>query len=92
MSIFKIKVMSNIKVRNANYLKNYEIQLHFATNERMTVDLEHFLSKDQFSDLKDKEVFKNFKIEDGNLVWENGAEFSANFLYSRPSEDELSCV
>ena len=53
--------MSNIKVRNANYLKDYEIQLHFATNERMTVDLEHFLSKDQFSDLKDKEVFQKLQ-------------------------------
>ena len=84
--------MNNIRLTKANYLKDYEIQLYFATNERMTVDLEHFLNKEKFSDLKDKDIFKNFKIEDGNLVWENGAHFSATFLYSRPSEDELSCV
>lgn len=83
--------MNNIKLTKASYVFEYTVNLVFSTNEKMTVNLQRFIEKPEFSALKGQEVFKDFRIEDGNLVWENGAHFAAEFLYGLPNETELSC-
>ncbi|KMQ72549.1 DUF2442 domain-containing protein [Chryseobacterium koreense] len=83
--------MNNIKLTKASYVSEYTVNLEFSTNEKMTVNLQRFIEKPEFSGLKNQEIFKDFKIEDGNLVWKNGAHFAADFLYGLPNETELSC-
>lgn len=84
--------MDRIKLTKAKYDTNYQLDLVFNTNEKMTVNLERFLDKNEFLALQDKDIFKQFRIYDGNLEWDNGAEFSADFLYNLPNEAGLSCV
>jgi len=45
------------------------------------VNLEGYLEKPVFSPLRDKDYFKKFKLNPFTIEWENGADFSPEFLY-----------
>ena len=45
------------------------------------VDLENNLDKKIFEPLKDKSFFKNFNLNNWTIEWENGADFSPEFLH-----------
>ncbi|MDR0792710.1 MAG: DUF2442 domain-containing protein [Chitinophagaceae bacterium] len=56
----------------ANYLHGYTIRLYFNDGLQKDVDFGTFLKKrshPQWDKYNDPEIFKTFKIENGNIVW-----------------------
>jgi hypothetical protein len=62
-----------IKVKDATYLKDYTIRLVFNDNTIRDVDFGVFLKKRYPVSICNKNLdldnFRNFKIEQGNIVW-----------------------
>jgi hypothetical protein len=61
-----------IRVEKAQYIENYKIKIEFTDKSSSTVDFENFFRKNPHpvhDKYKDLELFKQFKIESGNLVW-----------------------
>lgn len=72
--------MGLIWITNANYLKDYKIELDFNNNKKGVFDFENRLHSKLFLPLKELETFKKFKLNSWTLEWENGADFSPEFL------------
>jgi Protein of unknown function (DUF2442) len=72
--------MSLIWITKANYLKEYQIELEFNNSKKGIVDFEPYLSKKIFQPLIILDNFKNFKLNSWTIEWENGADFSPDFL------------
>ncbi|MBS3775752.1 MAG: DUF2442 domain-containing protein [Bacteroidales bacterium] len=73
--------MELIKVLDANYIEEYKIEFLFNDGKKKVVDLKDELWGEIFEPLKDMTYFKNFKLNDFTIEWENGADFSPEFLY-----------
>ena len=62
-----------IFVSNATYLNDYVIRLVFNDKTSKDIDFEPFLKTSKLRSICEKYLdldnFKNFKIEDGNIVW-----------------------
>ncbi len=80
--------MELLLVEKAKYLNNYKIQLTFNTGEVKAVDLYNTLNKPIFEPLKKISFFKNFKMDPFTIEWENGADFSPDYLYRLATEQE----
>ena len=75
-------------VIDANYKKNYIIDIQFSNKKVKSVDFESFLNANYntlFEKYKNIEIFKSFKIEDGKLVWGDNWEliFPTKDLYDQ---------
>lgn len=82
--------MSLIWITKADYISEYTIEFTFNTGEKFPVDLEKYLDKGIFEELRDKDYFKNFKLNSWTIEWENGADFSPEFLYSLNKSKEFA--
>ena len=82
--------MNNIKVVDAQYLNEYKIDIEFSNGFRNVVDLKEELWGKVFEPLNDLKYFKNFKINPFTICWENGADFSPEFLYEIAKKNEFS--
>jgi hypothetical protein len=72
--------MSLVWVTKASYLKEYQIEIEFNNNKKGVVDLKGHLDKKIFEPLKEIDNFRKFKLNSWTLEWENGADFSPEFL------------
>ena len=66
--------MKSISVINAKYKESFKLEIVFNDNKIKVVDFELFLQNHnhpQYNKYKKAENFKRFKIENGNVVWEN---------------------
>ncbi len=72
--------MDLIWVTQAKYLSDYKIQLVFNDGFKGIVDLKDSLKGEVFEPLKNKEYFKNFKINSWTIEWEK-ADFAPEYLY-----------
>jgi Protein of unknown function (DUF2442) len=72
------------RVLEARYVDAYIIWLRFNDGSQGEVDLKSELWGPVFEPLKDHVRFKNFSIHPDlhTIVWENGADFSPEFLHS----------
>ena len=64
--------MDTISVKEAKYLNDFKIEILFNDHKKRIVDFEAFLSSHshpQFNKYKQTAYFKNFQIENGNVVW-----------------------
>ena len=70
-------------IKNAEYKKDYEISLEFENGDVKIVNLENHLNNGILNDLKNKANFTKFKLnhDTDTIEWENGADFSPDFLY-----------
>lgn len=70
-------------VRNAVYSSEFKLVVTFEDERSRLVDLEPYLDGEVFEPLKNIEYFKNFRVNTDldTVVWENGADFSPDFLY-----------
>jgi hypothetical protein len=68
---------------NAEYLNDYKIVFTFENGEKKLVNFEDMLWGEIFEPLKDKTLFKQFKInkEYGTIVWSNGADVAPDGMY-----------
>lgn len=71
------------KLISADVVGEYAIRLSYADGTNGIVNLEPELDGGIFFELKDPSVFRKFKInfQFGTLEWDNGADFSPEFLY-----------
>ena len=74
--------MSLLWITKAEYVNDFKINIQFNTDEKGTVDLKNKLDKKIFEPLKNETFFKNFKLNNWTIEWENGADFSPEFLYN----------
>lgn len=61
-----------IAIESAEYVERYKLNLRFSDGTKRIVDLEDFLSKSSNPMIRkylDKEEFKGFTIEYGDLFW-----------------------
>lgn len=84
--------MKNIKVVKAEYLNDYFINIEFSNGFKNSVDLKEELWGKIFEPLNDRNYFKNFKLNPFTIYWENGADFSPEFLYELAKKQELLFV
>ncbi len=73
--------MNLIKITSAKYLNDYKIEVELNNGDKKEIDLENELWGEVFEPLKDITKFKNFKLNPFTIEWENGADFSPEFLY-----------
>jgi hypothetical protein len=71
-----------LHVKDAKYLHDYVIWVRFNDGIEGEADLEQELTGEIFGPLKDKELFKSFKVDPvlETIVWENGADLAPEFL------------
>ena len=70
-------------VRRATYAGEFRLLVVFENGDERLVDLEPHLDGPIFEPLKDPAYFRDFRINEDidTVVWENGADFSPDFLY-----------
>ena len=67
----------------AKHIKDYKVWIAFDDGQEGDIDLTKTLKNRNgvFKPLQDINYFKNFKIENDTLSWENGADLAPEFLY-----------
>jgi len=73
-----------LEVLDANCIGKYNVELSFNNGLEGVVDLQETIKSDKrtlFSDLKDEQVFQDFKIEHSTLVWSNGLDIAPEYLF-----------
>lgn len=71
-----------LHVKEAKYLRDYVIWVKFNDGIEGEVDLQNELEGEVFGPLKDRDLFKSFKVDSilETVVWENGADLAPEFL------------
>ena len=71
------------RVTNARYINKYTIWIKFEDGVEGEVNLEDELWGPIFEPLRDLQTFRSFRVhpELHTIVWENGADFSPEFLH-----------
>ena len=73
------------RIIKGRYVSDYVIELQFADGRKGTIDLQEELWGPVFEPLRDPAYFRRFRVDPElhTIVWENGADFSPEFLYSQ---------
>jgi uncharacterized protein DUF2442 len=71
-------------IKKINKIDGYKITLTFNDNKTKIVDLEVYLDRGIFLQLREIEYFKKVQLnkEAGTIVWPNDADFCPDVLYS----------
>ena len=70
--LFEKYTTNNIGIENAIYVNGYQIKIRFSDGKLSIVDFKNFLQGNNHPEIKkyrDIDLFKDFKIIDGNLNW-----------------------
>jgi hypothetical protein len=71
----------NLSVKNVEPTENFNLILTFENGEKRRFDMNPFLSKGDYKELKDISKFNSVKIDTHTLVWENDADIEHSVLY-----------
>lgn len=69
-----------LKVIQAQYIKEFEIELVFSDGSKGVADLKNAFRGPVFEKLKNVDYFKRFTLNRWTIEWENGADFAPEFL------------
>lgn len=69
-----------LTIKDVEYLGEYTLLCTFSTGERRRVDLTPLLDYPAFQELRDKNKFVQFGLED-TIFWVNGADIAPEYLY-----------
>ena len=61
-------------------LPEYKIKVVLSNGKSGIFDVEPYLDKGIFTELKDYNYFRNAHIEYGTITWQNGQDFSPNTI------------
>ena len=70
-----------IKVSDANYIRDYEVELTFNDGLKSIIDLKDEIWGEVFQPLRDINYFKIFSQDRWTIGWECGADFAPEYLY-----------
>ena len=73
------------RIVEGRYISDYVIEVRFADGRKGTIDLQEELWGPVFEPLRDPAYFCRFRVHPDlhTIVWENGADFSPEFLYNQ---------
>lgn len=74
-----------LKVTDVEYMGNYALLCRFNNGLQRYVDMEPLLKYPMFAELKDKEQFRQFGLDD-TIFWANGADIAPEYLFENGSE------
>ncbi len=76
------------EIKDVQYVDGYILEIEFEDGKRKRIDLKEYIYGEVFEPLKDVERFKKFRIDKqlGTVVWDTGADFCPDFLYSHAKE------
>lgn len=69
-----------LTITDVEYLGDYTLLCSFSNGEKRKVDLTPLLSYPAFEELRDKNEFIQFGLED-TIFWKNGADIAPERLY-----------
>jgi len=72
-----------MRIKKAEYVKDYKIEIVFGDGVIKVVDFKPFLkdAKNLFIPLLDVDYFKNFSVNDTTICWPNEVDFCPDVLY-----------
>jgi len=72
-----------LHVRQARYLRNFEVEVTFNDDRRGVADLRTALDGKIFEPLRDLDVFSQLRVDPelDTIVWPNGADLAPEFIY-----------
>ena len=70
-----------LAVRNVIPTNNYQLILTFENGEKRQLDMNPYLNKGIFNDLRDLSKFNTVRISFDTIEWENEADLDPEFLY-----------
>ena len=71
-----------VRVVRAEYVRDYQIKIHFNDSTEKVVDFSRWLRGEVFKPLTNKREFKRFFVAGGTVCWPNGADVAPETLYS----------
>lgn len=74
--------MEPIKIISATYIENYIIEFMFNNGKTKRINFIDELWGEVFIPLQNIEYFKKFRLNPFTIEWENGADFSPEYLYN----------
>jgi len=86
--VFRVTGATMHAIRNVQYVSGYRLLLTFEDARTRMVDLAPHLDGEIFEPLKDPAYFKRVRVSEDldTIVWDNGADFSPDFLYEIGTE------
>ena len=63
-------------------LPNYQLLLTFAHGEQRQFDMNPYLEKGVFAELKDESLFRSVRVSFDTIEWPNGADLCPEVLYA----------
>lgn len=75
------------RLKDAEYLGDYRLRLSFDDGTEGDIDLENELWGEVFEPLRDKDLFKQFRVDTElrTVVWPTGADLAPEYLYQKAS-------
>ena len=77
-----------LKVREANYISGFQIELTFNDGLKKIIDLKEYMDGPIYEPLKDSDYFKTFTLNRWTIEWGNGADFAPEFLHEIALEQD----
>lgn len=76
-----------LSIKEVKPLDEYKLLLTFENDEVRLFDMNPYLEKGMFKELKDKTKFNSVKVSFDTIEWENEADMDPEMLY----EDSIPC-
>jgi hypothetical protein len=73
------------KLKSVEPLPNYRLLLTFDNGEQRQFDMNSYLDKGIFADLKDEALFRAVHVSFDTIEWPNGADLCPEVLYEQSS-------
>jgi hypothetical protein len=87
--------VARVRIANVKRLSGFEVELTLTTGEVVQRDLRGFLTGPIFDSIRnDEEQFRQLRVQDGTVVWPNGADLCPDVLIwgGLPPADSSSCA
>jgi hypothetical protein len=80
------------KLQSVQALPRYQLTLSFDHGEQRRFDMDPYLEKGVFAELKDESLFRSVRVSFDTIEWPNGADLCPEVLYaeSLPSTGQFS--
>jgi hypothetical protein len=73
------------KLKSVDPLPSYQLLLTFDNGEQRQFDMNSYLDKGIFADLKDESLFRSVHVSFDTIEWSNGADLCPEVLYAQSS-------
>jgi hypothetical protein len=70
-----------IGIKAVKPVENYHLLISFDNGEEKIFDMNEYLDKGIFAELKDENLFRTVHINFDTIEWENGADLDPELIY-----------